>query len=123
MGTPTGRFGRTDRLLRASEFLEATREGSRVVGRSFVLAARVDPTGGGAPAPRLGITVSRRVGGAVVRNHLKRCVREWFRRARSELPPGLQLVVIARRGAGGLSCPEVGELLDDASDRLGARLS
>jgi len=51
------------------------------------------------PYPRLGVSVSRRVGGAVVRNRWKRVLREVFRRGRSDLPPGLDLVVIARRGA------------------------
>lgn len=51
---------------------------------------------------RLGITVSRRVGGAVVRNRVKRLVREVFRRHRDGIPRG-DSVVIARTGAGGLS--------------------
>lgn len=50
-------------------------------------------------ADRLGLTVSRRVGGAVVRNRVKRRIREWFR-SRCELPsPALDLVVIARPSA------------------------
>lgn len=43
---------------------------------------------------RLGLSVSRKVGGAVVRNRHKRLLREAFRLSRSELPPGLDLVVI-----------------------------
>jgi len=51
---------------------------------------------------RLGLVVSRRVGGAVVRNRVKRVVREWFRRHRSLLPKGVDLVVIARSDAADL---------------------
>lgn len=49
---------------------------------------------------RLGLTVSRRVSTkAVVRNRIKRCVRESFRRTQSKLG-GLDLVVIAQPNAG-----------------------
>ncbi len=51
---------------------------------------------------RLGITASRKVGGAVERNRVKRRVREWFRRSQAALVPELELVVIARRGASAL---------------------
>ena len=48
---------------------------------------------------RLGMVVSRKYGGAVRRNRFKRLMREAFRLSRSELPVGLDLVVIPRRGA------------------------
>jgi len=61
---------------------------------------------------RLGVTVSKRVGNAVVRNHLKRLIREWFRIARNTLPDGTDLVVIARGAAHGLSGCEASLLLN-----------
>ena len=48
---------------------------------------------------RLGLSVSRRVGNAVVRNRWKRLVREAFRTQQSDLPRGLDIVVRPRRGA------------------------
>ncbi len=45
---------------------------------------------------RLGVTVGRKVGNAVVRNRVKRRIREWFRREGQELLSGRDLVVIAR---------------------------
>jgi ribonuclease P protein component len=56
---------------------------------------------------RLGVTVSRKVGPAVVRNRLKRLVREAFRLHRHELPAGLDLVVVARHGAAEATLDEI----------------
>lgn len=49
--------------------------------------------------PRLGLSVSRKVGGAVVRNRWKRLLREAFRLRRPDLPQGVDLVVVPRAGA------------------------
>jgi len=51
------------------------------------------------PHPRLGLSVSRKVGGAVVRNRWKRLLREAFRLTREKLPVGVDLVVIPRPNA------------------------
>jgi ribonuclease P protein component len=47
-----------------------------------------------------------------VRNHVKRRVREWFRTCREALPDGVDLVVIARQGAGELGGREVARQLE-----------
>ena len=47
--------------------------------------------------PRLGLSVSRKVGGAVVRNRWKRMLREAFRLSKADLPRAADLVVIPRR--------------------------
>lgn len=49
------------------------------------------------PYPRLGLSVSRKVGKAVVRNRWKRLIREAFRLSRHQLPQGIDLVVIPRQ--------------------------
>ncbi len=72
----------------------------------------------GSPDPRLGLTVSRKVGGAVVRNRVKRRVREWFRHSRKALPAGVDLVVIARRGAGELSTEQTQGSLAELAQRV-----
>jgi ribonuclease P protein component len=85
-----------------------------VSGAQLLLFAR---TGAG----RLGITVSRKVGGAVVRNRVKRWVRDCFRRRRAEFPKGLDLVVVARPGAGTSDHATVCEELTSLARRLGGR--
>jgi ribonuclease P protein component len=55
------------------------------------------------PYRRLGLTVSSRVGNAVARNRVKRWLREIFRHHRNALPPGVDVVLIARPGS-----PELG---------------
>ena len=62
---------------------------------------------------RLGITTSRKVGNAVVRNRVKRRVREWFRRSRFSIAAGSELLVIARPAATDLATREVGAVLDE----------
>lgn len=103
MPDPTGPFRRGDRLLRSSEFSRVGRDGRRVADPAFVLlVSRREPGCDGSPQ-RLGVTVSRKVGGAVIRNRVKRRVREWFRRSRQKLRSGIDVVVIGRSGAARLS--------------------
>jgi ribonuclease P protein component len=102
MTVPDGEgFPKAARIRRRREFLALGRMGERRHTEHFVLLSRVcdGPT-------RLGITVSRKVGGAVVRNRVKRRVREIFRRAPDRLLPERDLIVIAKPGAGTLTCRE-----------------
>jgi ribonuclease P protein component len=68
--------------------------------------------------PRLGLSVSRRIGGAVVRNRWKRLLREAFRLSRSQLPDGIDLIVLPRPNAE----PTLAALLDSLP-RLAVRVA
>jgi ribonuclease P protein component len=72
-----------------------------------------------AARPRLGMAVARRIGGAVVRNRVKRRVRECFRlELRRLLPANTDLVVIARIGAGELESAAIAAELKTAISNL-----
>ncbi len=88
-------FPKSVRLLRSSDF-------DRVFGRkcSFsdgMIVAYFDRCE--QERPRLGLVVSKKCGNAVTRNRWKRALREAFRLVQHELPSGLDVVVLPRRGA------------------------
>ena len=90
-----GRLPRAARVRKRPEFLAIQARGRRITTAHFVFALMMSPSHGG--SARLGITASRKIGNAVVRNRAKRLIREAFR-ATSELwPPGIDVVVLVRR--------------------------
>ncbi len=93
------RFSKSARLRKRPEFLSLSRTGHKVHSPNFIVISKSNDRG----ESRLGITVSAKVGNAVVRNRIKRLVREFFRRRRDASDPGLDIVVIARKGAAALS--------------------
>jgi ribonuclease P protein component len=88
------------RLSRSGDFDRVFRHGRSHAGRELVLY--VFPRQGDGP-PRLGLSVSRKVGGAVQRNRVKRLLREAFAVEGERLPPGTDAVVVARREAHALA--------------------
>jgi ribonuclease P protein component len=96
-GSPDAR--RRRRLSRSGDFDRVYREGSSRGNRFLVLYsfARGDD-GEGERAPRLGISVGKRIGKAVQRNKVKRAVRESFWDLADELPGANDYVIVARPG-------------------------
>jgi ribonuclease P protein component len=91
-------FPKTARIRSRKEFLSLGRTGDKRRTEHFVLVSR--PC---ASVPRLGITVSRKVGGAVTRNRLKRRIREMFRRHPDRARFERDVIMIAKVGAGTLT--------------------
>jgi ribonuclease P protein component len=67
---------------------------------------------------RLGVTVTRKVGPAVVRNRIKRFVREAFRRKRGSFSPGYDMVWVAKQSAASLGYAEVAAAMDALTRRV-----
>ena len=89
-------FPKSARLSQAREFAKLKAEGRSYHGKFIVLSVlRQQPT----DETRIGFVTSRRVGGAVVRNRVRRRLREIVRVSRPQLASGLWLVLIARHAA------------------------
>jgi ribonuclease P protein component len=100
-GRPSGgRSPKRRRLSRSAEFERVYRQGRSKANRYLVLYAFPregdDVPSAEADGPRLGLSVSKRVGGAVDRSKVKRVLREAFWTEAERLPPGSDYVVVAR---------------------------
>lgn len=87
------RFRKSERLTRRSQFLETRRAGRRAEGRWVILYLVPNDLG----FARIGLTASKKVGNAPVRNRWKRRLREIFRHQKA-LFSSYDLVVIIKRG-------------------------
>lgn len=111
-----GERGKRGRLSRSGDFDRAYRDGRSQANRHLVLYAFPrDPTDGDEEV-RLGVSVGRKVGGAVDRNKVKRAMREAFWGLSESLPAGHDFVLVGRSG--------VAELVDrEGTDGLRASIA
>jgi ribonuclease P protein component len=96
-------FPKSARLRKRPEFLKLSRTGQKIHSRNFVVIYQTSER----DASRLGVTVSGKIGNAIVRNRIKRYVREAFRRHRRELESAFDLLVIAKKSACDVSSTQV----------------
>jgi ribonuclease P protein component len=82
------------RLRRRAEFVAVQTGGRKLHGRHVLAFAKEQDL----PVGRLGITVTKKVGNAVIRNRIKRMLREWLR-LNGWIPPGWDVVVVAKDSA------------------------
>lgn len=86
------KFRRSQRLRRRRDFQRTVRGRCYVADRRLVVYVAANDLG----HTRLGTSVGKRTGPAVTRNRIKRLIRESFRLLQHDLPPGLDLLVIAK---------------------------
>lgn len=98
------RFRSRSRIRTRRDFVRIQSQGVRVSSEHFVFLM---VPGGIDAATRMGITITRKVGCAVVRNRAKRLVREAFRQLSASLPKHTDMVIIVRKPLHGLKTPAV----------------
>jgi ribonuclease P protein component len=108
-------FGRDRRVLRRADYLDTYSSGRRYVGRWLVFFVRPS----GRPVARLGVTITKKTGSSVVRNRLRRRLRELFRRC-SGLRGAIDVVVNVRAGAEETDFAELSRDFEKLVARVGA---
>jgi ribonuclease P protein component len=107
-------FPKKDRILKRHEFLAFYALGKAVHSSGFILVYKSGQFG----RPRIGITVSRKVGHAVIRNTIKRRIREYFRLHRAALPEFWDFHVIAKKPASSFSCQQTVCMLEGLFEKF-----
>lgn len=95
-------FTKADRLRKRPEFVHLSKTGRRVQNAHFIILFAT----GHHQRSRLGVTVTKRVGNAVTRNRIKRLFREFFRLNRACVGEYLDINIIAKKEAAGLTSAE-----------------
>jgi len=99
---------RSHRLRKNEHFQAVFQRGTSAANKQFVLySARQE----GQAAFRAGISVSKKIGNAVIRNRVKRLIREAVARLEYAIPKGVDLVIIARPGVESMSLENIEQSL------------
>jgi len=113
--TIIGTFPKSVRLRKRADFVDLLNSKYKFVVKGFLVVWQYTDLAN----PRLGVTVSKKVGCSVVRNRIKRLIREVFRRHRLYIP-AVDLNVIARRDSALMGFQSVELELEKAFIQIGA---
>jgi ribonuclease P protein component len=89
-------FRKSQRVVRSQDFTRAMRRGQCAADATLVLFALPTPD---SQASKLGVTIPKKAGNAVVRNRWKRLIRESFRTQQDQIPAGYHFVIRPKKGA------------------------
>ncbi len=106
---------KTHKILDRSEFVKLSKHGKKFQDHFFIVLYLPRES----DYSRLGITVSKRIGNAVIRNRIKRLIREWFRVNKSDIHGCWDLNVIAKKTAAGLPSHQVFVSLENVFGKFG----
>ncbi len=107
-------FPKALRLLRRHEFLQVQEGGQKLTADCLLALVKKN----GRAYTRLGLTVSSKVGNAVVRVRLRRLLRELFRKRRRQWPAGLDVVLVVRSSAKEVAFTEMARAFDSVTRKL-----
>ena len=107
-------FTKADRLRKRPEFVHLSKTGRRVQNSYFIVLFNT----GHHRRSRLGVTVTKRVGNAVTRNRIKRLLREYFRSNKDALGAHLDINIIAKKEATGLTSAETFTMLESLFNKI-----
>lgn len=110
---------KSHRILKRPDFVFLSKYGKKIQDSNFIILYMPRKSTGEPEHSRLGITVSKRVGNAVLRNRLKRLIREYFRLNKKSLTGYWNLNIIAKKTAAALSSQEVFVSLGKLFGKLG----
>ena len=96
-------FSRDARIRKKRDYSTVYQQGVRKDTRHFIVIARPSRSG----FSRLGVTVSKKAGGAVTRTRVKRLLREFFRLHQRQFTPAQDIVIIAKRNMPALTYQDV----------------
>ena len=96
-----------ERIRKSEEFESVYQSGKSYANKYFVIYMSKNDFG----INRLGVSVSKKVGNSVIRHRIKRLVKESFRLHEDMFNSGLNIVVIARKDAGGITYEETTKAL------------
>lgn len=89
-------LGKKQRVIRKDDFTRTLRKGNCAADGTLVVFALPAKK---SPIAKLGITIPKKMGNAVVRNRWKRLIRESFRTQQDQVPPGFDYIVRPKKGA------------------------
>ncbi len=113
---------RCERIRKRIDFLSVQQRGRKLHSENFLLFVLPREAAAGRSPLRFGVTVTKKVGGAVVRNRIKRIARDVFRRHKSWFPTGSDVVLVAKQSAAGIDMPQAEREIDRLCARcFGAR--